>query len=112
MFGIRDVPGNILSSSSIPRGTSDFDDLSVPRTYVEAEVLKAGLPAFKLFLEVGLVSSGGAARRLIEQGGAYINGSRVEAFDQPVTVDDLNDENVIVLRSGKKRFHQVKVKPS
>ena len=111
MFGIRDLPENILSSSSIPRGTSDFDDLSVPRTYMEAEALKAGLPAFKLFLEVGLVSSGGAARRLIEQGGAYINGSRVKAFDQLVTADDLNAENVIVLRSGKKRFHQVKVKP-
>jgi tyrosyl-tRNA synthetase len=112
MFGIRDVPENILSCSSIPRGVSDLDDLSVPRTYMEAEALKAGIPAFKLFLKVGLVSSGGAARRLIEQGGAYINGSRVKAFDQLVTAEDLNDENVIVLRSGKKRFHQVKAKPS
>ena len=112
MFGIRNVPENILSSSSIPRGTSDFNDLSVPHSYMQAETLKVGIPAFKLFLKVGLASSGGAARRLIEQGGAYINGSRVKAFDQLITADDLNDENVIVLRSGKKRFHQVKVRSS
>lgn len=110
MFGIRDIPEKILPSSTIPRGASDVDDQSVPHTDLEAAALKAGIPAFKLFHMVGLTSSGGAARRLIEQGGAYLNGSRIEAFDQLVTADDLNDQNVIVLRSGKKHFHQVKIK--
>ena len=110
MFGIREVPKVILPSSSIPRGTSDADDLSVPHTDIEAAALKEGIPAFKLFHQVGLASSGGAARRLIEQGGAYVNGGRVASFDQLITDDDLNDQNNIVLRSGKKRFHRVKVK--
>jgi len=110
MFGVREVPDEILPSSAIPRGTSDVDDLSVPHTYLEAAALKDGIPAFKLFHMVGLVSSGGAARRLIEQGGAYVNGGRIEAFDQLITTNEINDQNAIVLRSGKKRFHQIKIK--
>jgi tyrosyl-tRNA synthetase len=110
MFGIRQLPAKLLPSSTIPRGASDVDDLSVPHSYVGAATLKDGIPAFKLFHMVGLTASGGAARRLIEQGGAYINGSRIESFDQLITANDINDDNVIVLRSGKKRFHQVKIK--
>jgi tyrosyl-tRNA synthetase len=108
MFGNRDIAGHILPSSSIPRGGSQFDDVSVPESYVEAERLKSGIPAFKLFHIAGLASSGGAARRLIEQGGAYVNGQRIDLFDFLISDQDLNDANTIILRSGKKRFHKIK----
>jgi tyrosyl-tRNA synthetase len=108
MFGNRDIAGHILPSSSIPRGGSEFDDVSVPESYVEAERLKAGIPAFKLFHTAGLASSGGAARRLIEQGGAYVNGQRIDSFDFLISDQALNDANTIILRSGKKRFHKIK----
>jgi tyrosyl-tRNA synthetase len=108
MFGSRDIASQILPSSSIARGGSEFDDVSVPESYVEAERLKAGIPAFKLFHTAGLASSGGGARRLIEQGGAYVNGQRINSFDFLISDQDLNDANAIVLRSGKKRFHKIK----
>ena len=108
MFGNRDIASHILPSSSIGRGGSEFDDVSVPESYVEAERLKAGIPAFKLFHTAGLASSGGGARRLIEQGGAYVNGQRINSFDFLISDQDLNDANAIVLRSGKKRFHKIK----
>jgi tyrosyl-tRNA synthetase len=108
MFGNRDIVGHILPSSSIPRGGSEFDDVSVPESYVESGRLKAGIPAFKLFHTAGLASSGGAARRLIEQGGAYVNGQRIDSFDFLISDQDLNDANAIILRSGKKRFHKIK----
>jgi tyrosyl-tRNA synthetase len=108
MFGNRDIVGHILPSSSIPRGGSEFDDVSVPESYVESERLKAGIPAFKLFHTAGLASSGGAARRLIEQGGAYVNGQRIDSFDFLISDQDLNDADTIILRSGKKRFHKIK----
>ena len=76
---------------------------------LSAQIIKAGIPAFKLFHQVGLAKSGGAARRLIDQGGAYINGERVESFDTIVSDTDLNEQNCIVLRSGKKRFHRIEV---
>ena len=109
MFGSRKVPDNILPTSTIPRDDSGRDDESVPRSFLDAQTLKAGIPAFKLFHQAGLVNSGGAARRLIEQGGAYINGQRVEAFDYLVSETDLDDQQTILLRSGKKRFHKIEV---
>jgi tyrosyl-tRNA synthetase len=108
MFGNRDIAGHILPSSSIHRGGSEFDDVSVPLSYVETEKLNAGIPAFKLFHAAGLAPSGGAARRLIEQGGAYVNGQRIISFDFLISDQDLNDANTIILRSGKKRYHKIK----
>ena len=108
MFGSRDIAGQILPSSLIPRSESGLDDVSVPQSYVEAEKLKAGIPAFKLFHKAGLASSGGAARRLIEQGGAYVNGRRIDSFDMIISDQDMTDANSILLRSGKKRFHKIK----
>ena len=109
MFGSRSVPEHILPTSSVPRGESSLEADSVPHTFVKATVLKNGIPAFKLFCEVGLADSNGAARRLIQQGGAYVNGQRIDQFDQMITNQDLDEENAIVLRSGKKRFHKIKV---
>ena len=108
MFGSRKIDGHILPSSSIPRDGSEFDDVSVPESYLDLDKLKAGIPAFKLFHTAGLASSGGAARRLIEQGGAYVNGHRIDSFDFLITDQELNDANAIILRSGKKRFHKIK----
>jgi tyrosyl-tRNA synthetase len=106
MFGSRPIPLQILPSSKIPRDGRGISEESVPSSTIELQVLKEGLPAFKLFQHAGLVSSGGAARRLIEQGGAYVNGSRVISFDQMITDEDLI-QNEILLRSGKKRFHKI-----
>ena len=110
MFGSRAVADHILPSSSVPRGDSAPEDDSVPHSIVEASALKAGIPAFKLFRDAGLADSNGAARRLIQQGGAYMNGQRIDAFDQLISDQDLDADNAIVLRSGKKRFHKVMVK--
>jgi tyrosyl-tRNA synthetase len=109
MFGERKVPSDILASSAIPRG-GDADGLdSVPSTAMGKAELVAGIPAFKLLQKVGLVKSGGEARRLINQGGAYLNGDRINAFDQVVNDNDIS-EMEIVLRAGKKRFHKILIK--
>ena len=57
---------------------------------------------------VGLASSGSAARRLIEQGGAYVNGKRIESFDYLLTNSDIIDLEIL-LRAGKKRYHKIKI---
>jgi tyrosyl-tRNA synthetase len=109
MFGGRVVPKEILPSSTIPRKGAEADDVSVPQSLIEADLLKEGIPAFKLFHMAGLASSGGAARRLIEQGGAYINDTRVESVDHMVTDNDVTDMELL-LRAGKKRYHKIKIK--
>ena len=126
-FGLRLVPEGILPSSSIPRNGTVREDISgvlsvtlppiraeivadsTPSTYINEDQLKAGIPAFKLYHMVGLANSGGEARRLIAQGGAYLNGKRLELFDYLITDSDI-DNMEILLRAGKKRFHKLKVK--
>jgi tyrosyl-tRNA synthetase len=136
-FVPRPVPKEILPSSSIPRNGMVGEDISAdmnltlpliraeieaivdlkteiiadstPCTYINEDQLKAGIPAFKLFHMVGLANSGSASRRLIAQGGAYLNGKRLELFDYLITDSDV-DNMEILLRAGKKRFHKLKVK--
>ena len=124
LFGVPTLSKEILPSSAIHgvmtgktvelKGTSQgctdlTGDVSVmPSSTIDLGRLKEGIPAFKLFHSVGLASSGGAARRLIEQGGGYVNGQRVEAFDAPITESDMNGDE-ITLRAGKKKYHRIKV---
>lgn len=109
MFGSRIVADTILPSSRIPRGGDADTGDNVPCTVMERAVFDEGIAAFKLFHEAGLAKSGGEARRLIDQGGGYINGSRLASFDQLVQADDF-DGDELVLRAGKKRFHKILIK--
>ncbi|MBW1988420.1 MAG: tyrosine--tRNA ligase [Deltaproteobacteria bacterium] len=105
MFGGWNIPAGLLPSSSIPRKKGAADK-GVPTTAIPRERLEKGIPAFELFAEVGLCASRGAARRLLAQGGGYVNDRRVEAFDQAVTLADAVD-GALTLRAGKKRHHRV-----
>ena len=109
-FGIGAIPETVLPSSSAHRLIGGAQP-AVFDSEIAAGDLRSGIPAFRLFQAVGLANSGGAARRLIEQGGAYVNSERIEAFDRLVTEADMDSERIIVLRSGKKRYHKVKVRP-
>ncbi|MBW2367063.1 MAG: tyrosine--tRNA ligase [Deltaproteobacteria bacterium] len=106
VFGLRKVDEGILPSSTIPRQTMAENQMAVPHTVLPFAELQGGIPAFKIFQIAGLAKSGGDARRLIDQGGAYLNGNRVDAFDQLITDRDL-DQGEILLRAGKKRYHKL-----
>ncbi len=57
----------------------------------------------------GLCKSKGEARRLITGGGMYVNNVKVPDALATVQVADLVDGAVLVLRSGKKNFHLIKI---
>jgi tyrosyl-tRNA synthetase len=109
LFGQRELPVELLPSSGIPRTEVEFDLSGIPSSSIRLDCLAAGIPAFRLFHEIGLAASGAAARRLIDQGGAYINGKRIDRHEQMITVGDLTSDGSLVLRSGKKRFHRLQV---
>jgi len=87
------------------RGVTD----AIPTTGLDASELAAGLSAPDLFQRVGLCRSRSDARRLIEQGGAYVNDEAVGSVDDLITSAHL-DGGAILLRAGKKRYHRVVVK--
>ena len=107
LFGHRELPSDLLPSSDIVRGRSEADGDAMPSSTIREERLSAGIPAFRLFHETGLAASGAAARRLIDQGGAYVNGKRIDRHEQLITGGDVSAEGVLVLRSGKKHFHRL-----
>jgi tyrosyl-tRNA synthetase len=86
------------------------DEDSIPTTSIDREKIGEGIPVFKLFEITSLCSSGSEARRLIEQGGGYFNGRRLEDPSLVITIDDFKENNnTIQLTAGKKKFHRVKV---
>ena len=79
---------------------------AIPTTYVKKKRIEQGISALELFAEAGLCGSRGEARRLISQGGGYINERRLEEADEVITAEHIK-ENIIILRAGKKRYHRV-----
>ena len=87
-------------------GGGGLDLEAMPMTAISTERLNTGIPIMELFHEVGLTTSKSEARRLIQQGGAYINEKQYKAID--VVVDTtLLEEDALLLRAGKKRYHRV-----
>lgn len=107
MFGSVEIPDGLLADSSIPRGThAAAKDDSVPSSTYDKDGFVGTVQAADLFCEVGLCNSKSDARRLIKQGGAYINGERVSGHDQVLSDSDVKD-NEILLRAGKKKYHKI-----
>lgn len=63
-----------------------------------------------LLVDTNLAKNRSEARRLVIQGGVSANDVKVTEIDKKFTADDLDDENALVLKKGKKGFHQIKVK--
>jgi len=63
-----------------------------------------GLQLVEALTDTGLAQSRGAARRTIEQGGAYVNNRRIADVAYRLTAKDLAGAATLVLRSGKKSY--------
>jgi tyrosyl-tRNA synthetase len=68
-----------------------------------------GIDVLELFAGAKLVDSKGAARRLLEQGGLYINGDRLSASDKAIGRDRLLAGGHLLLRKGAREYALVKV---
>ncbi|NMB34015.1 MAG: tyrosine--tRNA ligase [Clostridium sp.] len=80
---------------------------SMPTTVIPIGEFKQGINIIELFMKASLISSKGEGRRLIKQGGMYLNDVRIEEFDKIINIDSL-DKNELILRKGKKIYHKIK----
>ena len=97
--------------ADLPAGTLTAALTAAPFVELEPSDIVGGLlPAYDdLFARAGLAASKSAARRTIDEGGAYANNVRVpEAGAQPA-IGDLHHGEWLVLRRGKKAFAGVRV---
>jgi len=81
---------------------------SAPGCRISRARLESGIPSYILFEDTGLCKTKGEARRLIAQGGGYLNGKKIKTFDQVVSTEDMEDHSLL-LRAGKKRYIKVMV---
>lgn len=79
---------------------ADVPSRRLPRQRLAGE----GLNIVDALTESGLASSKGEARRIVQQGGAYVNNRRCDSIDRQLTMEDLASPSVLVLRSGKKKY--------
>ncbi|KAL8160874.1 hypothetical protein V2J09_012363 [Rumex salicifolius] len=62
-----------------------------------------------LSVETGLIDSKSAARRLLKQGGLYLNNCRVDGEGKRIEAEDIVDGKVILLSAGKKNKMVVRI---
>ena len=106
-FSLNPVDQGLFPSSTIPRVSGESTVTAIPSVIVPFRRFDGGIPAFELFFEAGLCTSKGEARRLLDQGGGYVNGKAVMRFDERITLKDAEGSGEIRLRKGKKRFVRV-----
>ena len=100
---------NAQAASRAAFSGGNLDEAAMPTSTIASGRLDGGIPIMALFHEVGLVNSRSEARRLIQQGGAYINEKQYRAIDMVVDTG-LLEENALLLRAGKKRYHRIVLK--
>ncbi len=93
-----------LSDLSDERLRQLFPDVpSIEKSYSDLEV---GLPILDLLVEANLTPSKKEAKRLLAQGGLYLNQSdtAVSAETRNLTPAELASETMLILRAGKKKY--------
>jgi tyrosyl-tRNA synthetase len=66
-------------------------------------------PLYELFADTGIVPSRSAARRAIQEGGAYLNNAKIEDVDAAPTQQDLLHGRWLLLRRGRRTLAAVEL---
>ncbi|MDX9872565.1 MAG: tyrosine--tRNA ligase [Clostridia bacterium] len=89
-------------------GSKAKDADALPTTEFSPSELETGVDIVTLLVQTGLTPSKSEARRMIQQGGVYLEEERVDDFNYLVTLAHFK-ESRLLLRKGKKIYHLVKL---
>ena len=81
-----------------------------PEFEMSATEINAGVSILDLLVQTKLCSSKGEARKMIANGGITAKGEKVTDPNLVITTADLDEENSILLKKGKKTFIKVVAK--
>ncbi len=107
-FGKREIPDDFIPSSTVPRTALQADDAGMPGGEMGNMELAAGVLLVDLMQRFDLVKSRSEARRLIQQGGVYVNNERVLDMELKVEAQHIK-ANKIEIRLGKKKYFYINV---
>jgi tyrosyl-tRNA synthetase len=103
-FHSRPVDADLFPSSDIPREAPQSDTSAIPRYVISHKDLDAGILITSACAKAGLTQSMSEAKRLIEQGGIYINERQVKSVDEKLAIADFAGESELRVRKGKKKY--------
>ncbi len=101
-FRLKPVDPALFPSSEIPRTVPGEDLAAIPTIGKDHAALETGVSAFDLFHESGLCASKGEAKRVLSQGGGYVNDRPVRSPEEKIGLGDATERGEIRLRKGKK----------
>lgn len=95
----------VAAKSIFVHGTKSVDMPTT--TYPKAE-LEEGKDLITLLVDTKLAKNRSEGRRLIQQGGVTVNDEKITDFARVFTTADFDEESALVIKKGKKGFHQIK----
>ena len=95
----------VAAKSIFVHGTKSADMPTT--TYPKAE-LEEGKDLITLLVDTKLAKNRSEGRRLIQQGGVTVNDEKITDFARVFTTADFDEEGTLVIKKGKKGFHQIK----
>ncbi len=104
LHGVEEAERAEAAAAALFGGGGNLEE--VPSTEIPQTQLQAGVGLLDAFRMVGLCKSNGEARRMLQQGGLYVNSVAATEADAQLTDADLQ-EGAILLRAGKKRYHRL-----
>jgi len=103
VHGTKEAEDARSASRAVFYGEGAGEKESVPSAALRRGELELGVGILDLFVRSGLCSSKGEARRLISQGGAYLDGRNVDSIEFVLDRSFAQREEIL-LRAGKKRY--------
>jgi tyrosyl-tRNA synthetase len=86
------------------------DKLSMPAAEVDKALVEAGMNIVDLFAAALPGTSKSDNRRIVEQGGASVNGTIIKDVKAVITAKDADDDGEFILKAGKKKVIRVVLK--
>ena len=80
----------------------------IPTTSYPAAELEEGKDILTLLVDTKLAKNRSEARRLVTQGGVSVNDVKVTDFAKVFTSADFDEDGVLLIKKGKKGYHQIK----
>jgi tyrosyl-tRNA synthetase len=108
-FHSRSVDADMFPSCTIPRAAAASDTSAISRYKISRKEMDAGVQICAACAKAGLTQSISETKRLIEQGGIYINDRQVKSIDEKITSADFGGGNELRVRKGKKKYLIIEV---
>jgi tyrosyl-tRNA synthetase len=104
----KQIVSDFWSEDDAKNAALEFDRIFTqkeqPKDMQEIKIKNSAVPLIDLIIEQNILPSRGEAKRLIRQGGLYLDGQRIEDIG---TILNLGTNEEVTLKVGKRKFFKL-----